>query len=83
MTTLKDYERVKNALKKKFEVERSGEQSLYFEQSKLLKPLIEQKETTKTIQHSGQDSLTNALVPFTEELRKRNEQVNNLQSLPY
>jgi hypothetical protein len=87
MTTLKDYERVKNALKKKFEVERSGEQSLYFEQSKLFKPLIdEQKESTKTIQHnitSGQDSLTNALVPFTEELRKRNDQVDNPQSLPF
>ena len=84
MVTLKDYERVKNAVKKQFEDERSGEQSLYLEQSKLLKPLIdEQKETTKTIQHTDLNSLLNALVPFMEELKKRNEQVDNLQSLPF
>ena len=27
--------------------------------------------------------LSNALVPFTKELQKRNEQVDNLQNLPY
>lgn len=87
MANLKDYERVKNALKKRFETERSGDQTLYAEQTKLLKPLIdEHKVTAKTIQQNlttGQNSLTNALVPFTEELRKRNEQVDNLQMLPF
>ena len=84
---LKDYERVKSALKKRFENERTGDQNLYADQTKLLQPLIdEHKVTAKTIQQNvtaGQKSLTNALVPFTEELRKRNEQVDNLQTLPF
>src|SRR5687768_11475698 len=79
-----DYERVKNALKKRFEEERTGEQTLYIDQSKLLKPLIdEQRETARAIQQIGQDTLTNALVPYVNELKKRNEQVENLQSLPF
>src|SRR3989441_8680645 len=87
MTSLKDYERVKNTLKKRFENEKIGDQNMYADQAKLFRPLIdEHKVTTKTIQQNlttGQESLTNALVPFTEELRKRNEQVDNLQTLPF
>ena len=84
MAYLKDYERVKNTLKKRFENERTGDQAMYDNQSKLLKPLIdEHKVTAKTIQQTGQENLTNALVPFTEELRKRNEQVDSLQMLPF
>jgi hypothetical protein len=87
MTNLKEYERVKNALKKKFDNERTGDQIMYIDQTKLFKPLIdEHKLSTNTIQKNltaGQESLTNTLVPFTEELRKRNEQVDNLQMLPF
>src|SRR3989442_6327166 len=87
MTSLKDYEKVKNILKKRFDNERTGDQTMYADQTKLFKPLIdEQKVSAKTIQQNltaGQESLTNALVPFTEELRKRNEQVDNLQMLPF
>ena len=83
MPTLKNYERVKNILKKRFEVEKTGEQSLYADQTKFLQPLIdEQKETSKTIA-IGQDSLANALIPYTNELRQRNEQLDNLQALPF
>src|SRR5437867_5677052 len=87
MANLKDYERVKNAIKKRFDNERTGDQTMYDDQTKLFKPLIdEHKITSKTMQHNltaGQESLTNTLVPFTEELRKRNEQVDNLQTLPF
>ena len=87
MANLKDYERVKNALKKRFDNERTGDQTMYADQTKLFKPLIdEHKITSKTMQHNltaGQESLTNTLVPFTEELRKRNVQVDNLQTLPF
>jgi hypothetical protein len=83
MANLKDYERVKNALKKRFDNERTGDQTMYADQTKLLKPLIdEHKLATNTI-HTDQENLTNALVPFTEELRKRNDQVDNLQMLPF
>ena len=83
MTNLSEYERVKNVLKKRYEDERTGEQSLYIDQSKLLKPLIdEQKETARSIQQIGQNT-SNALLPYVMELKKRNEQVENLQSLPF
>src|SRR6267154_272412 len=87
MTNLKDYERIKNILKKRFDNEKTGDQTMYVDQTKLLKPLIdEHKLTTNTIErnlNTGQESLTNVLVPFTEELRKRNEQLDNLQTLPF
>ena len=36
MASLKDYERVKNALKKRFDNERTGDQTMYADQTKLL-----------------------------------------------
>ena len=52
-----------------------------------MKPLIEvQKETSKSIQDkivAGQDATSNALIPFTRELQRRNDQVETLQNLPF
>lgn len=80
---MEEYERLRDVLKKRFEDERTGEQSLYIDQSRILKPLIdEQKETKKNITKS-QDAITNTLVPFMAELKKRNDQVEDLQSLPF
>jgi hypothetical protein len=74
-------------LKKRFEVERTGEQKLFTTQEKLFKPLIEsQKETSKAIENkisANQDILSNTLVPFTRELQKRNDQMDALQTLPF
>src|SRR5438132_11194077 len=78
-----EYERVKNSLKNRYEERRTGEQTLYTDQSERLKPLIDkQKETAQAIQQIGQDT-SNALVPFVQELKKRNEQVEQLQSFPF
>ena len=48
---VKRYRDQRDRLKKQFEAEKVGEQSLFTTQTKLFKPLIEtQKETSKTIQ---------------------------------
>src|SRR6266516_284244 len=80
---IKKFAEQRDRIKKRFEVERTGEQLQYIDQSKLFKPLL---ETQKQIQDkivSSRDTLSNALIPITNELRKRNEQVGDLQSFPY
>jgi hypothetical protein len=76
-----EYKRVKEALKERFETERSGEQSLFREQSKILQPLIEplissQGQTLKAIKNSGTQELA-------RELRRRNDQVDTLAQQPF
>src|SRR5206468_4923832 len=84
---IKKYKEQRDRIKKHFEAERTGEQVQYIDQAKLFKPLLEsQKESSKSIQDkivSSQDTLRNALVPFTTELRKRNDQIDELQALPF
>ena len=76
-----EYKRIKEALKERFETERSGEQSLFREQSKILQPLIEplissQGQTLKAIKNSGTQELA-------RELRRRNDQVDTLAQQPF
>ena len=74
-------------LKKRFQAEKTGDQTLFIDQEKLFKPLIEsQKENSKSLQDKlvvSQDILSNTLVPLTRELQKRNDQVDALQNLPF
>src|SRR5437870_172742 len=81
------YKQQRDFLKQRFEAEKTGDQTLFTERSKLLKPLIEsQKETSKSIQDkiaTSQDTINNVLVPFTRALEKRNDQLETLQDLPY
>ena len=67
-------------------LKKTGDQTLFIDQTKLFKPLIEsQKESSKAIENkiaTNQDVLSNTLVPFTRELQKRNEQLEALQNLP-
>ena len=75
-----EYRRVQNAMKEKFNKLTIGDQTQYIDQTKLFKPLIEvQNESSKAIQDkiaSNQDVLSNALVPFTTEMKRRNDQVD-------
>jgi hypothetical protein len=76
-----EYKRVKEALKERFETERSGEQSLFREQSKMLQPLIKplitsQEQTVKAIKNSGSQD-------FARELRRRNDQIDTLAQQPF
>src|SRR4030088_3635735 len=84
--SIKDYKRQRDELRQRFQDEKTGDQTLFIDQTRLFKPLIEtQKESSKAIVKKivlSQDGLSNALVPFTRELQKRNEQVEALQNLP-
>ena len=84
--SIKEYKRQRDELRQRFQDEKTGDQTLFIDQTKLFKPLIEtQKESSKAIVKKivlSQDGLSNALVPFTRELQKRNEQVEALQNLP-
>src|SRR6478609_6861065 len=84
---IESYANQKKRLKQHFEREKTGDQTLYIDQAQLLRPLIDsQKETSKSIQDkivTGQESLSNALVPLVQELQKRNDQVEALQGLPF
>jgi len=84
---IKNFLEKRELLRKRFEAEKTGEQTLFAKQEKLLKPLIEtQKETSKAIEDkisTNQDILSNTLVPFTRELQKRNDQLDALQDLPF
>ena len=86
-TSIANKYKQRDELQRRFEAERTGEQTLFIDQTKLLKPLIEvQKETSKSIQdkiEAGQDITSNALIPFTRELQRRNDQVETLQNLPF
>jgi hypothetical protein len=81
------FKQARDEAKRYFEVQKTGDQSLYIDQTKLFQPLIDTtKETSKAIQERiGTDhkELENALVPFTAQLRRRNEQVEALQNLPF
>ena len=84
---ISEYKRVKEALRERFEAERTGDQDLFREQSKIFQPLIDtQKQTVKAIK-DGQDAsataVSTALLPFARELQKRNEQVDMLSEQPF
>ena len=75
---LKQYKEQRDRLKQHFEAEKTGEQTLFTDQAKLFKPIIEsQKETSKAIRDeivANQENSSNVLTPFIRELQKRNEQ---------
>ena len=56
---MNEFKRIKESLKSRFEAEKTGEQALFIDQSKLLEPLINvQKQTTQELQkqtESNQD----------------------------
>src|SRR5260221_6408155 len=79
----KRYKEQRDALRRRFEAEKTGDKTLFIDQTKLFKPLIEvQKETSKAIEDKIAAN-RDVLIPFTRELQKRNEQLEALQNLPY
>src|SRR5271157_2712157 len=81
-----EYKRVKKALTDRFENERTGDQDLFREQTKILQPLINtQQQTVKAIKDSqdvSSKAITNALLPVVRELEKR-EQTDLLMEQPF
>ena len=79
---VQEYKRLKESLKARFESDRTGEQELFTEQTKVFQPLIKtQQDTSKAIQEKivqGQTAIqtaaADALGPLTRELQRRNDQ---------
>ena len=84
---VKRYTQQKENLQNHFLSEKTGKQTLYTDQAKLFKPIIDsQKETSENLQNkitTNQDVLTNTIIPFTNEIKRRNDQVDELQSQPF
>ncbi len=78
---IKEYAEQRDRIKKRFEVERTGEQLQYIDQSKLFKPILESQKGIQEKIVSGQDTLSNALTPLVNELTKKNEPLDDLTSL--
>src|ERR1044071_7822678 len=77
---LPEYIKVKNKVKKFYQNQRTGNQQLYIDQSKLFKPII---DTTKDLEEkivSDRQNLDNILVPFTRAVMRANEQA--LENFP-
>ena len=70
-----EYKRQKDALRDRFENERTGDQELFREQTKIFQPLINtQQQTVKAIKDSqdvNRAAITNALLPVVRELERR------------
>ena len=71
----KEFKRLRESLKNRFNSERSGEQVFQKEQTKTFQPLIDiQKETSKNLQDkivSGQEATSNLLVPIAQDITRR------------
>jgi hypothetical protein len=80
---IEEYKRQRDELRRRFQDTKTGDQTLFIDQTKLFKPLIESSKAIEDKIASNQDDLSNALIPFTRELQKRNEHVATLQNLPY
>ncbi len=80
------YKEQRDQLRKSFIEQRTGEQTRFEHQAELFKPLIEtQEKESKAIQEkivTDHKELENALVPFTNELKRRNEQVEEMKQFP-
>jgi hypothetical protein len=79
---LREYKRLKESLKTRFETDRTGDQELFTEQTKIFQPLIKtQQDTSKALgekitagQAAIQTAAADALAPLTRELERRNDQ---------
>src|SRR5882757_9918370 len=82
---IEEYEKLRNILKTKFQVEKTGEQTLLEDSTKLFKPLISiQQETSKAIQDKILDSnISHTLVPLTREFQRKNDQIEMLMEQPF
>jgi hypothetical protein len=65
-----EYRRIKESLRDRFDTERTGDQYLFREQSKIFQPLIKPLISSQNI------TPTNDITALTKELQRRNDQVD-------
>jgi hypothetical protein len=73
-----EYKRIKENLRNRFDAERTGDQNLLTEQTKLLQPLINTQEQTVQAIRGNKD-----LNVLTKELQRRNDQFDLLSEQPF
>src|SRR5271165_500895 len=83
---ISEYKRLKDALRDRFENERTGDQDLFREQTKNFQPLINtQQQTVKAIKDSqdvNSTAISNAMMPVVRELERR-ERADLLMEQPF
>jgi len=81
-----EYKRLKDVLRVRFENEKTGDQDLFREQTKIFQPLINTQQQTvaaiKDSQDTSSTAITNALLPIVRELDRR-EQADLLMEQPF
>jgi hypothetical protein len=75
-----EYTKIRESLRKRFEAERTGDQDLFTEQTKLLQPLINTQEQTEKAIRGNKDV---SLSVLTKELQRRNDQFDLLSEQPF
>src|SRR5271169_4582838 len=84
---MNEYKRLKETLRDRFEAEQTGDQDLVREQTKILQPLINTQQQSVKAFKDNQDvnatAVSNALVPLTREMQRRNDQVDLLAEQPF
>ncbi len=92
--TVRKYLENRKIVRDRFQGEKTGDFQLYKEQAKNLEPIIKsQQETSKVSQEelkaikdevkANKDTTSQALEPFTRELKRRNDQLDMLQEEPF
>jgi len=83
---IREYKRLKQTLQTRFELDKTGEQNLFEDQSRILKPLLDasmqQHDATKSIQKQLVANQKSADV-FTKELQRRNDNQDLLMEQPF
>src|SRR5271169_1368449 len=78
---MNEYKRLKETLRDRFEAERTGDQDLFREQTKILQPLINTQQ--QSVQDANATAVSKALLPLTREMQRRNDQVDLLAEQPF
>src|SRR6266545_6863864 len=83
---MNEYKRVKDTLRERYEMERTGDEDLFRTQSKMFQPLINTQQETAKVIKDAQDvnaiALNNTLLPITMELQRRNDLEQAVGQLP-
>ena len=82
---IREYKRLKQTLQTRFELDKTGEQNLFEDQTRILKPLLDasmqQHDATKNIQKQLIANQNSADI-FTKELQRRNDNQDLLMEQP-
>jgi len=83
---MREYKRLKQTLQSRFESDKTGEQNLFEDQTRILKPLLDasmqQQDATKNIQKQLVANQKSVDV-FTKELQRRNDNQDLLMEQPF